>query len=165
MLHCFAHYNNSDWGPRKSAVSRTPNYHNRAKKSLGTWYWVQIPLFFSQQGRGIERRFLKKEHLEKYKSWLVYSPSKEGLFCKVCPFFAPALKGGHHGGMKLNTLVTQPLTKFSKLLGKDGDLESLKKTQYHQQALDCANDFLVTHKNPEKSIENQVDTYRMKRAK
>lgn len=117
------------------------------------------------KGGKVEKRYLKKEHLDKYKSWLALSPSKQGLFCKVCPFFAPALKGGHHGGMKLNTLVIVPLTKFSKLLGKDGDLECHSKTLYHQQALERANDFLISYKNPEKSIENQVDTYRMKRAK
>lgn len=114
-----------------------------------------------------ENRQLKKDHLEKYKSWLVLSHLKQGLFCKFCPFFATGHVhvGGHHGGMKLNTLVNQPLTKFAKLLGKDGDLEHLSKLLYHQQAMGKANDFLLTYHNPEKSVENQVDSYRLQRAK
>lgn len=51
------------------------------------------------------------------------------------------------------------------MLGKDGDLETHSKAQYHQQALERANNFLVSHKNPEKSVENQVDTSKENRKK
>lgn len=47
--------------------------------------------------------------------------------------------GGHHGGMKLNMLVNQPLTKFTKILGKNGDIEHHSKLLYHQQAMGKAN--------------------------
>lgn len=39
----------------------------------------------------IEKRFLRENHLEDNKPWLVYSPSNAGLFCVPCVLFAQIL--------------------------------------------------------------------------
>lgn len=64
--------------------------------------------------------------------------------------------------MSLNKLVAQPLTSFSKLLGKDGHLNVHSNNDYHKAAVQCGNDFLHTFKNPEKEITNQVISHRLK---
>lgn len=42
-----------------------------------------------------------------------------------------------------NTVVTQPSTKVSKLLEKDGATESQNKEEYRSESLDCANVFVT----------------------
>uniref|UniRef100_A0A2S2P349 Repressor of the inhibitor of the protein kinase n=1 Tax=Schizaphis graminum TaxID=13262 RepID=A0A2S2P349_SCHGA len=106
-----------------------------------------------------EKRFLKRSHFEKYK-WLVYSKSKNGLFCKFCVFFSN--KGGKDNNVELKKLVNEPLNKYAKLLGKDGDLEKHSLNLYHLNALTSATDFLNCYKNPQKEIINIVNTSRMK---
>jgi len=58
-----------------------------------------------------EKRFLKRSHFEKYK-WLVYSKSKNGLFCKFCVFFSN--KGGKDNNIELKKLVNEPLNKYDE---------------------------------------------------
>lgn len=106
-----------------------------------------------------EKRFLKRSHFEKYK-WLVYSKSKTGLFCKFCVFFSN--KGGKDNNVELKNLVNEPLNKYAKLLGKDGDLEKHNSNLYHLNALTSATDFLNSYKNPKRKIINIVNTCRMK---
>ncbi|XP_025415028.1 zinc finger MYM-type protein 1-like isoform X2 [Sipha flava] len=106
-----------------------------------------------------EKRFLKRSHFEKFK-WLVYSKSKSGLFCKFCVFFSN--KGGKDNNVELKKLVNEPLNKFAKLLGKDGDLEKHNSNLYHLNALTSATDFLNCYKNPKREIINIVNTSRMK---
>lgn len=67
-----------------------------------------------------EKRFPRRSHFEKCK-WLVYSKSKNGLFCRFCVFFSN--KGDKGKNVELEKLVNEPLNKYAKLLGKDGDLE------------------------------------------
>lgn len=109
-----------------------------------------------------EKRFLKRSHFEKYK-WLVYSKSKNGLFCKFCVFFSN--KGGKDNNVELKKLVNKPLNKYAKLLGKDGDLEKHNSNLYHLNALTSATDFLNCYKHPQREILNIVNTSRMKQVK
>jgi len=52
----------------------------------------------------------------------------------------------------IKKLVKQPLTKFSKLSGKDGILESHARTDYHKLAFQQCKDILNAYKNPSLDI-------------
>lgn len=69
-----------------------------------------------KKGR-VEKRYLRKNHLEKY-SWLEYLIVINGLFCKFCVLFLTSSQGGMYGTQLFKTLVTEPLQKYAKLLGK-----------------------------------------------
>lgn len=121
------------------------------------------PFSIHKKGNHDERRYLRKQHLEQY-PWLVLSPSQRGLFCKFCPLFAKST-GGQGKPIQLGSLVREPLTKFSKLLGKQGDLQNHENSKYHQEAVQCALDFLHKHRNPESQVANQLDSYRLEQIK
>lgn len=108
------------------------------------------------------KRFLRENHFKSY-PWLAYSTSKEGLFCKICVLFKESNQGGKHKTENLKTLVTTPLKKFSKLLGKDGFLEVHQNNLYHKYALQRADQFKSTILNPEKNILNLVNADRLKK--
>jgi len=52
--------------------------------------------------------------------------------------------GGHHSsnGIPLGALVLKPLTKFNKLIGKDGALTVHSNNKYHLTCAQKARDFL-----------------------
>ncbi|KAL4153611.1 hypothetical protein QTP88_001444 [Uroleucon formosanum] len=77
-----------------------------------------------------------------------------------CILFAN--KGGKDKNIDLKSLVTVPLTKFAKILAKDGILSRHNQHIYHLNAVSTSNDFLICYKNPEKDIINLVNTSRMK---
>lgn len=108
----------------------------------------------------IEKRYASKNHLDSFE-WLVLSDTKKGFFCKYCPLFTPGLTGGFKKNVSLQKLVSQPLTSFSKLLGKDGYLKIHSNNDYHNAAVQFGQDFLRTYKNPEKEISNQVFSHRL----
>lgn len=62
--------------------------------------------------------------------------------------------------MRVKKLVKEPLTKFSKLLGKDGILESHACTDYHKLAFQKCKDFLNAYKNPSLDIINIMQNNR-----
>lgn len=107
-----------------------------------------------------EKRFLNKSHFEKYK-WLVYSDLKNGVFCKFCVLFSN-YSGEKDRATPLNKLVREPLQKYAKILGKDGDFEVHSKNQYHIASIQKAEHFLLMCKNPEKEVINVINTERMK---
>jgi hypothetical protein len=108
----------------------------------------------------IEKRYASKNHLDSFE-WLVLSDSRKGFFCKYCPLFTPGLTGGFKNNVSLQKLVSQPLTSFSKLLGKDGYLNVHSNNHYHKAAVQFGQNFLRTYKNPEKEITNQVFSHRL----
>ncbi|XP_065681428.1 uncharacterized protein LOC124811211 [Hydra vulgaris] len=69
-----------------------------------------------------------------------------GIFCKYCFLFAEV--GGIHGQVQLLKLVTLPLKSYSKLLGKDGDLQIHDCNAYHKIAMLAASDFIRTYECP-----------------
>ena len=69
--------------------------------------------------------------------------------------------GGCHKHVPLQKLVKQPLTVFAKLLGKDGDLCTHKKQQYHRNAVEGAKDFLKTYCIPQENIINRINSQRL----
>lgn len=106
-----------------------------------------------------EKRYLKKSHFENC-SWLLYSPSKGGLFCKYCVLLA--VKGGRDKNVILNKFVNSPLTKFAKIMGVDGDYSVHSNNLYHKNAVHFAIEFLNTFKNPQNEIINILNSNRMK---
>lgn len=106
--------------------------------------------------------YLSLNHFKSF-NWLVYSKSREGLFCKYCVLFAK--KGGMHKNISLKSLVTVPLNKFSKLFGKDGDLLSHNSAKYHKNAVLTGENFLSTFNKPESEILNLIDRGRLVQVK
>lgn len=105
------------------------------------------------------KRYLGHQHLEQ-RNWLVFSDVKKGLFCKFCVLFSDK-KCGHNKGMLAQNLVTQPLTSYAKLLGKDGFIQTHENTAYHKICVQAGLDFLQSYHNPDKSIDNQVNSQRL----
>lgn len=103
--------------------------------------------------------YLSSKHFECF-SWLTYSVKKGGLFCKLCAIFAQF--GGVNKSAPLNKLVITPLSKYSKLFGKDGDLTLHDQCKYHREAIENAQNFIETYENPKKEVLNILDTKRIK---
>lgn len=80
-----------------------------------------FPHSVHNKGGKEEKRYLSHSHLFKF-NWLVLSDSQRGLYCKQCALFTTGSVGGYQKNVRLRKLVTRPLTKFARLLGKDGDL-------------------------------------------
>lgn len=97
-------------------------------------------------------------HFEKHK-WLTYSENKNGLFCKHCVLFSD--KGRKDKVTPLKKFVSEPLKKYAKLWGKDGDLEAHSKSKYHIYCVLTAEDFIQRYRNPNKDIINIINTKRM----
>ncbi|KAJ8683381.1 hypothetical protein QAD02_019173 [Eretmocerus hayati] len=93
----------------------------------------------------IEKRYASSKHLETH-SWLVYSHTKRGYFCKYCPFLVNSSLGGSCKNVPLKKFVTQPLTNFSKVCGKTGDFICHSESEYHKNASAAAKDFLYSIK-------------------
>lgn len=106
------------------------------------------------------RRYVGHQHLNSF-NWLVFSPSKQGLFCKYCPIFNNLHKGGFQKNVNLLKLVTQPLVKFAKLLGETGDLKHHERTKYHKESIEFGKSFLKTYHNPNLEVHNLLNTKRL----
>lgn len=106
-----------------------------------------------------EKRRVNLGHLDKYR-WLVFSHEKKGLFCKYCSIFANQKLVGGKKTVPLQKLVTEPLQKFAKLTGKNGDLESHAAHTYHKEAVIDGDSFVHIFKNPNKDVKNMLDEKR-----
>ncbi|VEN50714.1 unnamed protein product [Callosobruchus maculatus] len=105
--------------------------------------------------------YLSRKHFEKF-TWLTFSRSLDGVFCIYCAIFIKF--GGKDTGAPLKELVEVPLRKYSKLLGKDGDLSSHHENLYHKKATIYAKNFLDVYENPKKDVRHVLDTERNKLA-
>lgn len=52
----------------------------------------------------------------------------------------------------LKKCIIEPVTKFSNLTGKDGDLEVHNRNKYHINAIKIADDFFKFLYNPKKDV-------------
>lgn len=110
------------------------------KYQLLTNHWVpdknySFPFSLHIKRGREEKRRVNHGHLENYE-WLVFSKEKGGLFCKYCALFLTNHFVGGQKNMVIRRLVTEPLNKFAKLSGKDGDLNNHQMTIYHSQAVE-----------------------------
>jgi hypothetical protein len=90
------------------------------------------------------------------------SIQNQKMVCFVNVVFFFSNKGGKDNNVKLKKLVNEPLNKFAKLLGKDGDLKKHNSNLYHLNALTSATDFLNCYKNQKREIINIVNISRIK---
>ncbi|CAF1629544.1 unnamed protein product [Didymodactylos carnosus] len=112
-----------------------------------------------------EKRYLRAEHLTKYK-WMKYSPSKRGLFCVPCALLAASSSGS------LGMFVTTPCDSYTRqvslhflavsfvyalvyyrLFDVTGYVGVHESNRYHQKSLADAENFLQTYENPLISIQ------------
>lgn len=114
---------------------------------------------------GNVRRFVNQKHLDRHNDWLVYSPSKKGLYCKVCALFNVTKKAGFNNNACLGALVTTPLLDFKNLSGPNGDLYTHARNTYHGRAQENADDFKRIYLNPAIDVSNQLDSYKQKKVK
>ncbi|XP_025194273.1 52 kDa repressor of the inhibitor of the protein kinase-like [Melanaphis sacchari] len=119
--------------------------------------------FSLQNLKGKEiRQHLQQKHLDMY-PWIVYSESKNGLYCKYCTLF---YSGGHGTGKKnymtLGLLVNKPLQNFKHLMGNTGDLHSHEITKYHIESVLRAQDLIKTYENPSLEVVSQIDSNHLK---
>lgn len=104
---------------------------------------------------GCNRHF-QHRWLEQYNG-LVYSESEDGGFCKYCVLFAvdgPA--------MELGVLVNRPLIDFKRATDKLADHFRSKK--FHKTALEAAEAFSTSMKNPDMAIDHRLSSERRQRA-
>lgn len=85
--------------------------------------------------------------------WLVFSEVRKGLFCVYCALFSTS----QAGGMQLKNLVTQPVTDFKHLLGKDGYLTTHVHNLYHLTAVENGKEFLKRLNTPSLQIDSQLN--------
>lgn len=100
-----------------------------------------------------QRRFLRANHLEDNKSWLVYSPSKAGLFCVPCVLFARPV-----GSNQLGQFVLSPCQQYGKLLGNDGLLTRHKTNDYHLKSMTIAERYVCVFEKKCESIDDVMVT-------
>lgn len=117
----------------------------------------------NKRGR-VERRQVHDNHFEQY-PWLVFSQVKKGLLCINCSIFVNNKMVGGKKSIIAKKLVTEPLTKFAKLTGKDGDLEAHSQLKYHVEASTNAKTFLATRRNHELVVINQLSRQRLENVK
>ncbi|XP_053547017.1 52 kDa repressor of the inhibitor of the protein kinase-like [Bombina bombina] len=67
--------------------------------------------------------------------------------------------------MALGKLVTEPLTNFKKLKGKEGDLEVHARLVYHRESVIEGKAFLKTYHSPDNEIVNQINSHRLQKVK
>lgn len=142
--------------PSKGNISDTDKY-NLLKKSFVPGKDFSFPFSLHKKKDKEVRCSLNSRHFELF-NWLTYSEKQGGIFCRFCCLFARC--GGIHKSTPLNKLVRGPLCKYSKLLGKDGDLCVHEANKYHQQSKEYAENFIHTYENPEKQVTNVLDSRR-----
>lgn len=132
------------------------------KLKLLTTSWTPPPNFVwphsTRKTNGKEeKRYLRKEHLEKYPC-VVYSESENGLFCRNCVLFTG--ETGGKGDQNLGSLVTKPVQRYDRLFGKDGYITKHLTRDYHKFASEMAEGFVKRVQTPAASVLNQLDATR-----
>ncbi|CAG9772297.1 unnamed protein product [Ceutorhynchus assimilis] len=119
----------------------------------------KLPCSEQQEGQRLERRHLNLGHINSF-PWLAFSHMHQGLFCKYCVIFCSVKEK-----FSLKGLVTIPVTKFAKLTGKDGILQSHNDNKYHKNASISGQSFLKMYKNPSLDIRNEISSKRLEQIK
>ena len=107
-----------------------------------TRYWVPSKDYvFPKQARTTKGKTyhlsFQRAWLDKFK-WLVYSPEKDGAFCKSCVMFAP----NESGGTKLQKFISKPMRNLKNALP---EFSKHARRSYHITAQLRAENFLTSH--------------------
>ena len=78
-------------------------------------------------------RYLNENHFRTH-SWLEYSESRKGLYCKYCAIFSTSFEnyGLGKNRQKPGKLVIEPLCSFNKLMGFNEYLYEDDRLEYHK---------------------------------
>ncbi|CAF4669280.1 unnamed protein product [Rotaria sp. Silwood2] len=130
------------------------NLSNELRYLLLTQHFVpdekfKWPFVQRKTNNTIENRFLRPNHLNDNKPWLVYSPSKSGLFCVPCVLFTKAAGNNH-----LGSFVLSPCQQYGKLLGADGQITRHKLKNYHNDSILDAERFISVYENKCDSVDD-----------
>lgn len=101
--------------------------------------------------QSIEKRYLRRNHLDENKPWLVFSPSKNGLLCVCCVLFAKVIDKAQPG-----QFVSVPCRQYGKLLGADGLINRHKNNKYHQQSLLETESFIRMYEKKSVSVDSML---------
>ena len=93
-----------------------------------------------------KQRSFKLAWLDEY-SWLVYSPSEDGVYCKVCDLFSSS--------SKISRLVKLPLTFWTTATEK---FKKHAASELHKCASVKAENFVGIMKSKQKSISEQLNS-------
>ena len=89
---------------------------------------------------------------------MVWSPPKEGAYCKYCVLFAKVPQGRCRGGGVLGKLVVTPFQDFKNAKGREGVLDKHESYQNHDKdVLLMGKAFLEQCRNPALRIDNVLD--------
>ena len=139
--------------PLSSTTTGIPD-HVHALLLTHPWTPPDGYTFPGVQESGKTRKF--QERWLKRFPWLVYSPSKEGGFCKFCALFAPEAVRNQ----KLGRFISGPLNRYRDAIEHCTAHEQL---EYHKLAMVHADEFLTRMKDPSADILNLIDQTRKKR--
>ncbi|PFX19098.1 hypothetical protein AWC38_SpisGene16507, partial [Stylophora pistillata] len=104
--------------------------------------------FLHQCRRGFQSRYLSEY------SWMVYSPSVDGVFCKHCDLMIPM-----HCRKDKGAFVNKPFINWQKPQEKEKRHEQMK---YHHDAMIAAESFLNWDESPELNMNNRIDDEKRK---
>lgn len=136
------------------------------KKNFFLHHWIPPKNYVfpysthNKQGKE-EKRYSSHKYLNDFK-WLIFLDVKKRFFCKYCPLFVNLNVGGLNKNVQLSKLVTQPLTFFTKLLGKDGMLMKHQNLDYYKSAVQLSRNFFKVLENPKLDVVNQINNERLK---
>ena len=100
----------------------------------------------------IEKRYANADHLNDYKPWLIYSPTKKGFFCLPCALMATKRAFQNKiGNLKLGQFVVEPFTNFTKSVEQ---MNKHMKNDYHILSVTQLENFKDTMANTHKNIAN-----------
>ena len=100
-----------------------------------------------------KKRSFNPSWLSSYK-WLVYSPAKNGAYCKYCALFGSTLN--IKSGMKADKLVTTPLTFWTTASSRLKD--HCSKSGMHKNVMVIAEEFLKVMKSKQMPIDQHLDS-------
>lgn len=129
--------------------------YNYLKHTWSPPFGYNLPYSEHNKNDKVEKRYLGLNHINSFE-WVAFSHIFQGLFCKYCVIFTPVKEK-----LGLKGLVTQPITKFAKLTGKDGILEAHNNNNYHKKAIISGQSFVKIYKNPVLDVRNEINLKRM----
>jgi hypothetical protein len=138
--------------PLSSATICMPD-HVRVLLLTKPWTPPDGYTFPGVQESGKTRKF-QTQWLKRF-PWLVYSPSKEGGFCKFCALFAPEAVRNQ----KLGRFISIPLNRYKDTIELCTAHEQL---EYHKISMVDADEFLTRMKDPSADILHVIDGTRQK---
>ena len=100
-----------------------------------------------------KKRSFNPNWMDKH-NWLVYSPSKDGVYCKVCAIFGAT--ESDQNSSKLDRLVKSPITFWTTACEKLYD--HALKSAVHKTATIKAENFVKIMKAEQSSIDTQLNT-------